>query len=57
MNTDLFLQLNNFYQDNAAAIDQERWDDWMAMFTASSRVRILTANSQWRRSRSRGWAC
>lgn len=40
MNTDLFLQLNNLYQDNAAAIDQERWDDWMAMFTDDCIYRI-----------------
>lgn len=40
MNTDLFLQLNNFYQDNAAAIDQERWDDWMATFTDDCIYRI-----------------
>ncbi len=40
MTTDLFLQLNNFYQDNAAAIDQERWDDWMETFTDDCIYRI-----------------
>lgn len=40
MNTDLFVRLNNFYQDNAAAIDQERWDEWMAMFTQECIYRI-----------------
>ena len=33
LTTDLYLQLSQFYQENAAAIDQERWDDWMAMFS------------------------
>ena len=40
MTFDLYLQLCNFYQDNGAAIDQERWDDWMAMFTDDCIYRI-----------------
>jgi len=40
MTTGLYLELANFYQDNAAAIDQERWDDWMAMFTEDCIYRI-----------------
>ncbi len=33
MNSELYLKLSQFYQEYAAAVDEERWDDWMAMFS------------------------
>ena len=32
MSMEIFLQVNNFYQDYAAAIDAEQWERWIAMF-------------------------
>ena len=40
MNSELYLKLSQFYQEYAAAVDEERWDDWMAMFSDDCIYRI-----------------
>ena len=40
MNTELYLKLTQFYQDNAASIDLEDWESWYDMFTDECTYKI-----------------
>ncbi|PSJ37805.1 aromatic-ring-hydroxylating dioxygenase subunit beta [Zobellella taiwanensis] len=40
MDMQLYLQVNQFYQDYAAVVDAEQWDAWCEMFTDDCLYRV-----------------
>ncbi|TPE48573.1 aromatic-ring-hydroxylating dioxygenase subunit beta [Maribrevibacterium harenarium] len=40
MNAENYLKLVQFYQDYAAAVDQEDWDAWLNMFTDDAKYKV-----------------
>lgn len=40
MNIEIYLQLNQFYQDYAAAVDAAQWDRWIELFTPDCTYRV-----------------